>query len=142
MLGYPFKPMLQAIEDKGGVDAVAEVKRRAGVPPEKTYRMNEIYADEECQRLFAAAGDVLALRLQETCDLWAEMFLQDTRKRFPVWYQMCANSREFLEYQPKIHHGFATGLQDSKASQAVTDKFRLEKLEQELIVHYLSLIHI
>ncbi len=138
MLGYPFKPMLQAIEAKGGSAAVAEVKRRAGVPPERTYRMNETYADDECQRLLVAAGDFLDLCLEETCDLWAEAFLKDTRKRFPVWYQMCANSRALLEYHPEIHIGFAAGLADPKASQAVTDKFRLEKLQQELIVHYRS----
>ncbi len=138
MLGYPLKVMFRMVEAKGGSSAVAEVKRRAGVPLEKTYRMNDIYADEECMRLFAATGDVLARGLQETCDVFAETFLQDTLKRFPVWYQMCANSREFLEYQPEIHKGFAAGIQDPQASQAVLDKFRLEKRDKELIVHYCS----
>ena len=138
MLGYPFRPMLQAIEVRGGPAAVAEVKRRAGVPPDRTYRMSETYADEECQRLLAAAGEVLGLRTEETCDLWAEAFLKDTQKRFPVWYRMCANSRALLEYHPEIHVGFAASLPDPKASQAVLNKFRLEKLEQELIVHYRS----
>lgn len=79
MLAYPLKLMLQAVEAQGGPAAVAEVKCRAGVPLEKTCRMNELCADETCQRLFAAAGDVLALRLEETCALLAETFLQDTR---------------------------------------------------------------
>ena len=138
MLGYPFRPMLQAIEARGGAAAVAEVKRRAGVPPERVYRMSETYPDAECQRLLAAAGEVLALSVEETCDLWAAAFLQDTQKRFPAWYRMCADSRALLEYHPEIHSGFAASLRDPKASQAVTDKFRLEKLEQELVVHYRS----
>ena len=57
MLGYPFRPLLQAVEAKGGAAAVAEVKRRAGVPQDRTYRMSEIYSDAECQRLLAAAGE-------------------------------------------------------------------------------------
>ena len=138
MLGYPFRPMLQAVEAKGGPAAVAEVKRRAGLPPDRTYRMSETYSDEEFQRVLAAAGDVLALQVAETCEFWADAFLKDTQKRFPVWYEMCANSRALLEYHPQIHNGFAASLQDPKVSQAVTEKFRLEKLERELIVHYRS----
>lgn len=138
MLGYPFRPLLQAIEAKGGAAAVAEAKRRAGVPPDRVYRMSETYGDEECQRLLAAAGEVLGLGVEETCDLWAAAFLEDTQKRFPAWYRMCADSRALLEYHPEIHNGFAASLKDPEASRAVTDKFRLEKLEQELIVHYRS----
>ncbi|MDJ0951526.1 MAG: heme NO-binding domain-containing protein [Alphaproteobacteria bacterium] len=138
MLGYPFRPLLQAIEAKGGPAAVAEVKRRAGVPADRVYRMSETYLDEECQRMMAATGEVLGLGLEETCDILAEAFLKDTLKRFPAWYEMCANSRALLEYHPEIHNGFAASLTDPKASQAVTDKFRLEKLEDELIVHYRS----
>ena len=138
MLGYPFRPLLQAVEAKGGPAALAEVKRRADVPADRTYRMSEIYADEECQRLLAAACEILALDEDEVCDLWAEAFLKDTQKRFPAWYEMCAHGRALLECHPEIHKGFAAGLDDPKASQAVTDKFRLEKLERELIVHYRS----
>ena len=117
---------------------MAEVKRRAGIPPEKTYRMSEIYADEECQRLLAAAAEVSGLQMEEICDRWAAAFLEDTQRRFPVWYQMCADSRALLEYHPEIHNGFAASLDDPKASQAVTAKFRLEKRAQKLIVHYRS----
>ncbi len=138
MLGYPFRPLLQAVEAKGGEAAVAEAKRRAGVPPDRVYRMSEIYADEECQRLLAAAGEVLGLGVEDTCDLWAEAFLKDTQKRFPAWYEMCADARALLECHPEIHYGFAASLDDPKASKAITDKFRIEKRERELIVHYRS----
>ena len=91
MLGYPFRPLLQAVQTKGGLAAVAEVRRRARVPPERTYRMAETYEDEECRRLLAAAGEVLALRVEETCEVWADAFLKDTQKRFPAWYRMCTD---------------------------------------------------
>ena len=138
MLGYPFRPLLQAIEDEAGAEAVAAVKHRAGVPPDRTYRISETYADAECQRLLAAACEVLALTVEQTCDRWAEAFLKDTQKRFPAWFAMCANSRALLECHPEIHNGFAASLRDPEASQAVINKFRLEKLERELIVHYRS----
>lgn len=138
MLGYPFRPLLQAIEVKAGPGAVDQAKRRAGVPPERVYRMSETYDDEECQRLLAAAGEVLALGVEETCDAWAEAFLRDTQKRFPAWYEMCASSRALLECHPEIHAGFAAGLEDPEAGRAVASKFRIEKLERELIVHYRS----
>ena len=51
---------------------------------------------------------------------------------------MCPDSRALLERHPEIHYGFGASLEDREASQAVIDKFRLEKLEQELIVHYRS----
>ena len=138
MLGYPFRPLMNAILAKGGPEAAAEVKRRAEVPPERSYRMSEIYADEECQRLLAAAGDVLAMTAEQVCEIWADAFLEDTQKRFPAWYRMCANSRALLECHPEIHYGFGASLEDPDASQAVIDKFRIEKLEDALIVHYRS----
>lgn len=138
MLGYPIRPLLQAVEAKGGAAVVAEVKRRAGVPAERAYRMSEIYADEEAQRLLAAACEVLGLDLAEICDLWAEAFLMDTQKRFPAWYEMCADARALLECHPEIHSGFAANIADPEASQAVLSKFRIEKRARELVVHYRS----
>ncbi len=138
MLGYPFKPLLQAIETKGGPDAVAEVMRRAGVPTDRTYRMSEIYADEECQRMLTAAGEVLSLSAADTCEAWAEAFLEDTQKRFPAWFRMCPDSRALLERHPEIHYGFGASLEDPEASQAVIDKFRIETDGDALIVHYRS----
>ena len=51
---------------------------------------------------------------------------------------MCKNSRQFLEMQPEIHNTFAQGLRRPEERQAVLDKFRLEKLADELVVHYRS----
>jgi hypothetical protein len=68
----------------------------------------------------------------------AEAFFQDSLVRFPTWYEMCKTSREFLEMQPQIHNTFAHGLQEPKERDAVREKFRLEKLEDELVVHYRS----
>ncbi len=40
--------------------------------------------------------------------------------------------------QPEIHNTFPVGLQRPEERQAVRDKFRLEKLADELVVRYRS----
>jgi hypothetical protein len=51
---------------------------------------------------------------------------------------MCKTSRQFLELQPEIHNTFAFGLQRPADREAVREKFQLEKLDDELVVHYRS----
>jgi predicted hydrocarbon binding protein len=40
--------------------------------------------------------------------------------------------------QPEIHNTWAVGLRRPEDRDAVRDKFRLEKLKDELVVHYRS----
>jgi hypothetical protein len=132
VLGYPLKLLLNAIESRHGREAVGRTLAKAGLPPDRVYRLNEPYADDEAQRLTAAAFDFISM--EEV----AEAFFNDTRLRFSTWFQMCKTSREFLEMQPQIHHTFAVGLHRPEERDAVRDKFRLEKLDDELVVHYRS----
>lgn len=132
MLGYPLKVVLNAVEKKHGRQAVTQALAEAGLPPDHIYRLNESYSDLEAQRLTG-----VAFRLLSEADV-VEAFFNDSLERFPTWYQMCKTSREFLEMQPQIHNTFAHGLQRPEERDAVRDKFRLEKLEDELVVHYRS----
>src|SRR5262245_29847866 len=132
MLGYPLKTLMTAIEKLHGREAVVETLREAGLPLDRTYRLDMPYADTEVQRLTAAASQRLSVE-----DI-AEAFFQDTLARFPTWYAMCQTSRQFLEMQPQIHNTFALGLQRPEERDAVRDKFRLEQLDDELVVHYRS----
>ena len=132
MLGYPLKVLLNAIEERHGREAVNRTLEDAGIPIDRTYRLNESYDDSEAGRLTAAA-----FRLLSAEDV-AQAFFDDTLKRFPRWFEMCKTSREFLEMQPEIHNTFAVGLHRPEDRDAVLDKFRLEKLENELVVHYRS----
>jgi hypothetical protein len=132
VLGYPLKVVLQAIEKRHGPEAVIRTLEEAGVPTDRTYRLNEMVDDDEARRLSAVAFQRLS---QEEI---AEAFFEDTRARFPTWYEMCKTSRQFLEMQPEIHNTFAIGLRQPEERDAVRDKFRLEKLEDELVVHYRS----
>jgi len=132
VLGYPLKLVLNAIESRLGREGVAQTLADAGVPADRVYRLNESYPDSEAQRLSAAAFRRISLE-----DV-AEAFFKDTLTRFPTFFEMCKTSRQFLEMQPEIHNTFAVGLQRPEERQAVRDKFRLEKLSDELIVHYRS----
>jgi hypothetical protein len=132
MLGYPIKVVIGAIKSRYGHDAVVETLAEAGLPGDRVFRLNEPYADSEIQRLSAAA--FRRISLEEV----AEAFFKDTLVRFPAWYAMCKTSRAFLEMQPDIHNTFALGLQRPDERDAVRDKFRLEKLDDELVVHYRS----
>jgi Haem-NO-binding len=132
VLGYPLKLLLNAIERRHGREAVIKALTEAGLPADRVYRLNEPYDDSEAQRLTAAAYQRLSLE-----DI-AEAFFEDTLVRFPTWFEMCKTSREFLEMQPEIHNTFALGLKRPEERKAVQDKFRLEKLGDELVVHYRS----
>ena len=132
MLGYPLKLLLNAVETCLGPSAVAETLAEAGLPSDRSYRLNEPYSDSEAQRLTAAA--LRRISLEDV----AEAFFKDTLTRFPTWFEMCKTSRQFLEMQPEIHNTFAHGLQRPEERDAVRDKFRLEKLADELVVHYRS----
>jgi len=132
VLGYPLKTVLNLIEKRHGPEAVVQTLKDAGLPADRTYRLNEPYDDDEAQRLTAAAFELVSI------DEVAKAFFDDTRLRFPMWFEMCKTSREFLEMQPEIHNTFAIGLQRPEERQAVRDKFRLEKLDDELVVHYRS----
>jgi Haem-NO-binding len=132
VLGYPLKTLLNAIEIRYGHEAVVQTLAEAGLPADRVYRLNEPYDESEAQRLTVAASQRLSVE-----DI-ADAFFTDTLARFPTWYEMCRTSREFLEMQPEIHNTFAVGLQRPEERDAVRNKFRLEKLDDELVVHYRS----
>ncbi len=138
MLGLIQKVLLDLVEEKAGAGAVAEVRRRGGVPPDRIFRIGEVYSDEEWQRLWRAACDVLHTSEGEATDAYAEVFMRDALSRFPMWFELSANSREFLERQITIHNVFSSGVRDPGARKAVVDKFRIEKHEDEIVTHYRS----
>jgi hypothetical protein len=138
MLGLIQKLLLDLVEDKAGAEGVSEVMLRAGVPPDRVFRIGEAYSDEEWQRLLRAACEVLHCSDAECMDAYAEVFGRDALSRFPKWFEMSANSREFLERQVTIHNVFASGVRDPGARKAVVDKFRIEKRAGEIVTHYRS----
>ena len=131
MVGLIHKILFDVIESTAKLDAVLDVKRRAGVPVTKEFRMDEAYDDDEWQRLFQATCDVLGLTFEQTEVIYADFFCRDALKRWPTWFEMSANARGLLERQPRIHNGFATGVRNPEARRAINDKFQLETTDEE-----------
>jgi hypothetical protein len=138
MVGLIQKLLLDLVEEKAGADAVSAVRLSAGVPPDRVFRIGEVYSDEEWQRLVRGACDVLRWTEAEAMDAYADFFGRDALSRFPMWFEMSANSREFLERQVTIHNVFASGVRDPDARKAVVDKFRIERHKDEIVTHYRS----
>ncbi len=138
MVGLIQKLLFDMIESSGGADAAREVRRRAEVPQDKQFHINEVYDDAEWRRLFSATLDVLNLTQEQAEEAYADFFLKDAQTRWPMWFQMAKNAREFLIRQPKIHNGFATSQQDVALRAAIDDKFEVEERAGELVVHYKS----
>jgi len=63
---------------------------------------------------------------------------KDALKRWPVWFKMSGNSRDFLERQQAIHNSLAAGVCEESKRRAVADKFRIDKNGDEIITHYRS----
>jgi hypothetical protein len=61
MVGLIHRGLLSLVESAAGSDAVPEVRRRADVPENKQFRIDEAYDDAEWQRLLAAACQVLSV---------------------------------------------------------------------------------
>jgi hypothetical protein len=139
MVGLIQKVLLDLVEAQAGLDGVADVRRRAGVAPERLFRLGEVYPDDEFQRLLQAAIDVLDLEETKFLDAYADQFFRDVSLRFSKWFSMAGNSREFLEFQTTIHNTFASGVVDPAARQAVKDKFAVNSIDgRNIVTHYRS----
>ena len=138
MIGLIQKILLDLVEERAGPAAVLEVKKSAGVPPERIFRLGEVYSDAEWQNLFSAACRVLDANEEQVMELYADVFGRDALTRFSKWFEMSANSREFLERQITIHNVFASGVLDPHSRKAVVDKFRIETFDDKIVTHYRS----
>jgi hypothetical protein len=138
VLGYPPKVLLHAVESAAGPEALAKVKRLAGLPEDGGYRMSVDYPPSHIDKLGRAVGEVLGKSREEVEDFFVEAFFPDIVRRWPMWFQTSKTARELLELQPEIHNSFAKASADPDVGTLVGEKFRLEKLEHETVVHYRS----
>ena len=138
MVGLVHRILFDTVERARGLEAVLEVKRRAGLAEDAVFRLNRLYDDAEWREILASAVGVLKMPEDEFNELFARVFIEDALKRWPIWFQMAGSALELLELQPAIHNNFAAGLESLEGRESVTDKFRVESRDQGLIVHYRS----
>jgi hypothetical protein len=132
------KLLVDLVADRRGGAAAAELRARAGLPDDHVIKINQVYPDDQWQRLFAGAGEMLGTDTRETERVFARWFCEDSLRRWPTWFAMSSTAREFLARQPVIHNCIATGLGGGEAGAAVTDKFRLEPCPDGFVMHYRS----
>lgn len=139
MIGLIQKIVIDLVEASGGVDAVAKVRARAELPSDRFYRIGEVYADDEFQRLLAASVEVLGLTEEQFLDAYADKFGNEVKGRFKKFFELAKSSRQFLEFQTTIHNTFASSLADPIERKAVNDKFHVQTIDlNHMITHYRS----
>jgi hypothetical protein len=138
MVGLIQKILFDMILDIGGEEKLAEIKKLAKLPPDRSFQINLVYSDEEWQRLLDATLQVLNVTQEQAEDVYSDYFFKDVIKRFPAWFNSCKNSYEFLLIQPTIHNCFATGVSDPKDREIINDKFKVEKFPNKITTHYKS----
>jgi hypothetical protein len=138
MVGLIHKTLFDLVESIGGQQAVKEVRLRAGIPETEQFRMNAAYDDAEWRRILAATCHVLGITAGQAEEVFADFFCKDALTRWPMWFQISKDSRDFLLRQPAMHNSLAAGLTDPHERQAVTDKFRVMPIEEGVVVHYRS----
>jgi hypothetical protein len=138
MLGLIPKVLLELVASSAGAEAVAEVRRRAAVSPDKHFGLGELYDDAEWQRIFNAVCEVLNISPAQAEQQFADHFLADALKRWPGWFEISSNARELMERQPIIHNSLATSVHDRQARNSINDKFLVQKHEGGLITRYRS----
>ena len=138
MIGLIHVLLFDLLHELGGDAVVKEVRARAKIPEERTFRINQVYEDAEWRRIFEASLATLDMEEAPLNEVFANAFVNDAMRRWPTWFARSPTARSLIELQPIIHNSFATGLRDSRERQAIDDKFLLERQPQRVVVHYRS----
>jgi hypothetical protein len=138
MLGLVPKVLMEFVGSEYGERTALEIRHRAGCPSDLEFRINEVYEDELWLKLVVATCEVLECSTDKLEEDYARYFLKDAQERWPAWFKMSKNARQFLERHPAVHNNFADAVRDSASRDQIKDKFRIEKLDNKLITHYRS----
>ncbi len=138
MVGYIQIVLFDLILANSDEATLNRIKNKADVAPDKEFRMDTVYSDEEWQRLLQATLEEFGITAAQAYEMYAQQFFKDSLKRFPMWFEISKDSYDFLSRQPAIHNNFATAVRDKQERDSIIDKFHLEKLDRKIIMHYRS----
>ena len=138
MLGLMPKILMDFVGTAHGERAALEIRDRAACPLELEFRINEVYEDGLWLKLVIATCETLECSTDTLEEDFAHYFLKDAQQRWPAWFKMSKNARQFLERHPAVHNNFADAVRDAESREQIKDKFRIEKLDNKLITHYRS----
>lgn len=126
MIGIIQKTLTECLLQAGGEELRLAVFREAGVPPDRVFRMDQNYADEEMGRLLAATQRVTGLGVEELYALFSRTFVEVVKHVFPQFITMSANSDDLVRMQAKIHALIGAGMRSKIERDTTADKFHLE----------------
>lgn len=96
MIGIIQKVLLDLLEETGGKPLLGAVLKRAEVPENVTFRIDQNYSDDEFHRLLQASSDETGLSEDELSALYAKAFLKRARDLFPRFFDMSSSSSSNL----------------------------------------------
>ena len=138
MIGLIQRVLIDHVEANYGETAVQVIAERAGVPSPGR-RIDTDYDDADTLAFFAAVGDYLELDHEALMALYADLFIQWTRRHYPMFFSMAESAQALLGRQPAIHASLGAGVRDPKLRSRVNDKFRIvEQSASWLVVEYRS----
>ena len=127
---------LESLPD--GNNIYVEVCKRVGFEPDASFRLDTNYDDQKVLSMIDEAATVLGVPRHTVVEAFADMFIAESRERFPKFYDMAKNSREFLERQPAIHACLSSGVEGLETREAVKSKFKVETVAGGIVTHYRS----
>jgi len=142
MIGLIPKLLLDLVEAEAGEEAAQEVRRSAGTPLDRQFRLGDPYPDTECLQLLEATCAVLSFSQEATEQAYAKFFIADALERWPAWFEMAPDAEAFLSMVPTIHNSLASGIVDPLARSAINDKFDIVRYPNKLVVTYRSGNHL
>lgn len=138
MVGVIHQLFFEFVDKTFGAPAVAEVKRMAGVPADREYRMDAAYSDEEWRKIVGAGVKLSGLEPEKAEIAFARFCGEALSQRMAGFFKASKSAREFLKQQPTIHNMMASSVSDAEAKRKIIDKFRLEEANGETVMHYAS----
>ena len=138
MVGIIHQLFFEFVEKNFGASAVAEVKKRAGVPAGQDFRMDTAYPDDVWRKIVGAAVELSGLEADKAEVAFARYCGEALSQRMAGFFKGASSAREMLKQQPAIHNMIASSLRDAGDKRKVTDKFRMEEVNGETITHYVS----
>lgn len=126
------------IQEAGGPRLYEEVCRQAHIDPHTVFRIDKDYEDGQALKMFVATAEALGVEVPKVLAVFADAFVRDSLMRFPVFFEMSANSREFLERQPKVHGCLAMAVRGHSGGDAAAGKFEITAIPGGIRTRYRS----
>jgi hypothetical protein len=143
MIGIIQKTLTECLMQAGGDDLRRAVFRKAGVPENRVFRMDQNYPDDEMGRLLDATRELTGLDADAVDTLFARNFVRLVKDVFPQFIAMSADSEDLVRMQARIHALIAGGLRSTAEREASSDKFHMEDQgNHRIVVRYRSALQL